>query len=345
MKNLLIFLLFLASAIIPRAGSAQVNGSFKAMRSFNADSVTVKAETVGLQLMYDSVGVIYYNGQASPGKWRVYTTFDGWQDLGAGGGGGGSVTASNGLTLSGGDIKLGGALTQNTTINGGFSLDIGTGAAIANFNVLSTAINLTSNNLTATISNDIALNAVSDVDIQGDNSVNINSLNGSSFLTGKTGVQFSAIGIGADMLIQTTTGADDIIISSVDDISMSSTGTLITVTGGGNDLTLSTSSGGDDVFVTALDVLTLTGSNVNLNGSGTWTGTAIQIGTLSTSTIDIISTTDIAFSMNPLGNGDIRFAVDFSAAQYITMSGLPTSCAGAPSGALANIAGVLNVCP
>lgn len=47
-----------------------------------------------------------------------YYYFDGtlWQKFTNGAGGGGGVTASNGLSLAGSDVQLGGTLTQNTTI-------------------------------------------------------------------------------------------------------------------------------------------------------------------------------------------------------------------------------------
>lgn len=75
-KHIVFTLLMLLSF----ASYSQVNGTFRAIRSFNADSLTVRAETVGLQLMYDSVGVIFFNPQASPARFQCYTPADGWYD-------------------------------------------------------------------------------------------------------------------------------------------------------------------------------------------------------------------------------------------------------------------------
>ncbi len=45
------------------------------------------------------------------------------------------------------------------------------------------------------------------------------------------------------------------------------------------------------------------------------------------------------------GSGDILINVSSGSGGYIIISGLPTTCSGAPTGALANISGVLNICP
>lgn len=69
----------------------QLNSTFKAARSYNADSLTVKTEVTGLQLMYGDIGALYYNHQHNPGKWRIFYDST-WHDLIGGGGGGGSTS-------------------------------------------------------------------------------------------------------------------------------------------------------------------------------------------------------------------------------------------------------------
>lgn len=59
----------------------------------------------GTAVNIDAVGFYYYNGVA-------------WTKMGAGSGSGASVTANNGLTLASGNLQLGGALTQATTVSG-----------------------------------------------------------------------------------------------------------------------------------------------------------------------------------------------------------------------------------
>jgi hypothetical protein len=107
-KILMIALLFISCNSV-----AQLNSTAKSFRSYNADSLTVRTEVSGLQLMYENVGALYYNNQSS--KWRIFYD-SAWHDLlGGSGGGGGTYTAGNGLTLSGTIFKSGGLLTDATT--------------------------------------------------------------------------------------------------------------------------------------------------------------------------------------------------------------------------------------
>ena len=66
---------------------AQTNTVFKAGVSINADSTTVRANTVNYQNLYgtNDVGVLYYNNESN--KWRVFAAGS-WSDLGGGGSGG-----------------------------------------------------------------------------------------------------------------------------------------------------------------------------------------------------------------------------------------------------------------
>lgn len=74
-KMIVLFLMISVSSF------GQLNGTFKSIRSYHADSLTVKTEVQGLQLFYDSlVGALYYNSQHVPGKWRIFYDSQ-WHDL------------------------------------------------------------------------------------------------------------------------------------------------------------------------------------------------------------------------------------------------------------------------
>lgn len=89
----------------------QTNLTGKSVRFYNADSLTVRTEVTGLELMYDSVGALYYNDQASPAKFRIFYNHA-WHDLiGASGGGGGTNIYNSD-----------GALTSERTLTGAFGL-------------------------------------------------------------------------------------------------------------------------------------------------------------------------------------------------------------------------------
>lgn len=100
-KMIVFFVLFSISTY------AQTNVTGKSFRSYNADSLTVRTEVSGLQLMYGDVGALYYNKQSS--KWRIFSDST-WSDLGTGGGGSGGAF----WPLAGT-----GTLTSNVTIDGG----------------------------------------------------------------------------------------------------------------------------------------------------------------------------------------------------------------------------------
>lgn len=69
-------------------------------------------------------GAIRFNAQRTVPAWQFYNGSS-WQLLGSGGGSS-SYTFTNGLTESGGAVKWGGSLTENTTIDGaGLSLSFG----------------------------------------------------------------------------------------------------------------------------------------------------------------------------------------------------------------------------
>jgi hypothetical protein len=91
----------------------QLNVTAKAYRSYNADSLTVRTQITGLQLMYKQVGCIYYNTQSY--KWRVYQDSV-WYDLLQKGS---SFTLANGnaTTANGNKVDLGGSQSGNVLIN------------------------------------------------------------------------------------------------------------------------------------------------------------------------------------------------------------------------------------
>lgn len=92
--------------------------------------------------------------------------------------------------------------------------------------------------------------------------------------------------------------------------------------------------------------------------TGTATGSATGSGTLSiqgrsASPVSISSNTGAismssssgAISISTGSGADITLGVNSAAGTYLFMTGLPTSCAGAPTGSIANVSGTLTVCP
>lgn len=90
--------------LIPRVTRERVNSITTPVTStmVYVDDVSTGNAT-GASVNIDAVGFYYYNGVA-------------WTKMGAGAGA--SVTANNGLTLTSGNVQLGGALTQPTLISG-----------------------------------------------------------------------------------------------------------------------------------------------------------------------------------------------------------------------------------
>jgi len=124
LKLLIVGLLF----SVPTFG--QLNSVFKAAESVNADSVTVRSLLRTDSIAGRETGYLYFNNQSN--KWRVGWWSTGqpiqWKDLVPAGTS--TVTASNGLTKTGNDIKWGGPLTQNTSITGPHDIDINIGGTI-----------------------------------------------------------------------------------------------------------------------------------------------------------------------------------------------------------------------
>ena len=107
--NLNALLVVLLLAFYPLCSKAQLNGNFKTVRLVNVDTPADTANVLTID------GTIYYNG--------VTNQFMGlqngvWKRL-IGAGGGGLATASNGLNVLGTNVKWGGSLTENTSINTG----------------------------------------------------------------------------------------------------------------------------------------------------------------------------------------------------------------------------------
>ena len=233
MRGFLITFLCLFSLV----SFAQLNYSAKAYRSFNADSLTVKTETVGLELMYDDVGVMYYNNQSN--KWRCYTSAAGWYDCSSSGGGGSGTVTSVGLTVgtTGTDIAISGS---PITTSGSFTLDIPT-ASGTNRGALSSTDWTTFNNK----------GSVSSVGMSG----------------GTTGLTYSGSPV---------TGSGTITTGGILNIANGGTGTAtpalvagtnITITGSWPNNTINATGGGGG-FTTADNGLTAsTATNVQLGGT------------------------------------------------------------------------------
>ena len=103
-KNTLKSFLVFALLSLSIGANAQLNLNAKTLRL--TDNVAAK-DTVANAVD----GQIYFNHNTQ--KLRLYSN-SAWGDVASGGGG--LTTASNGLSVSGNDVRLGGTLTQNTTI-------------------------------------------------------------------------------------------------------------------------------------------------------------------------------------------------------------------------------------
>ncbi len=94
----------------------------------------------------------------------------------------------------------------------------------------------------------------------------------------------------------------------------------------------------NNILTLATDIiLNGTADAISISGSGGNTSLLVSGLTRQTGSQDIgISTTGVNIRLNPrIGGGT----------SYIIIENIPTTCAGAPTGAIANIAGVLNICP
>lgn len=163
-----------------------------------------------------------------------------------------------------------------------------------------------------------------------------------------TQIQFNnsgAFGASADFTFNDATnvftvgssGADQQILinTASNTIQSLNQGSAFIITGGpggtdGGDISVSAGAGSDnggDVFLSGGGGTNTSGGSITIGSGGSTSGTAGNI-TLSTNQTG----TDGSITINA-GTGEV----------YIIIS--RTSCAGAPSGSLANIAGVLNICP
>jgi hypothetical protein len=117
-----------------------------------------------------------------------------------------------------------------------------------------------------------------------------------------------------------------------------------------------TFTGGNTLNVPIIAQGTTTYSESGLSQSG-GTSSAYSIGTQGTLSLSCGSASgeeinltpgtgaDIVMNSQAIGSTITMNVNSGAAGSYIIMTGLPTTCSGAPTGALANISGVLNICP
>ena len=87
------------------------------------------------------------------------------------------------------------------------------------------------------------------------------------------------------------------------------------------------------------------GGLLNLDGSAGFTlNSTSSNGTVNASSLSLTSGAG-GISLTPGSTGDVNIVVNSAGGRYIVFTGLPTTCAGAPTGALANVAGALTICP
>jgi len=148
--------------------------------------------------------------------------------------------------------------------------------------------------------------------------------------TGVGNVSIDHNSILANTAYTISTSSGDILVQSADDLSLTASGT--------GDGLLS----GDDVTIDA------TVTALVLNGQTTWELTTGAAGsgdvTSGTGGMDI-HTSGSMFIEVTTGTADMTFTVNAGAGRYLFVAGLPTTCSGTPTGAIAAVAGVLTVCP
>lgn len=281
----------------------QINSTFKAAQSLRADSVQVRNYLIADSMANRETGWIYYNNQAD--KWRIgwYSLPDSvihWEDLVTPGGAMDSVFAYNGLTAVDGDsVKLGGTLTENTTVTGAFSLTFnttGAGTIISSKGGANGDIIITTQ--LAAVGDDIQINANDAASIAAGGAVLINSATMTATIAGTTTIQTTDgnislnaqgatrdLGLAAadDMPIvvgdQINISADDILSSTVGTTIFSSAaaGDAITLDATVGNVVLDTDGAGSDVTITPVDdALVTAGDAIVLNG-----GTSTSILTIS----------------------------------------------------------------
>lgn len=123
-KNTIKSFLVFALLSLALSANAQLNINAKTLRL--TDNIAAK------DTLANAVdGQLYYNHTTDALRLR---SAGAWTTLGTGGGG--LSTASNGLNVSGSDVRMGGALTANTTVSGAFNLDFTMNAHRINSGVL-----------------------------------------------------------------------------------------------------------------------------------------------------------------------------------------------------------------
>lgn len=300
-------LLFILGLFIAFAASGQNNYTAKAYQSLNADSTTVRGYLTSDSTAGRFTGWIYYNKQSK--KWRVgwidADTLIQWQDLtGAGVSFLDSVKAYNGLTAVGADsVKLGGTLTENTTIDGdanslsftdlsttllqaleidlnatGSQLTISNGSGIA---AASTAGNISLSAIGGTL--DISATASDDITLTGTDETILKNPTSNSVRVQTTGVSIAASDAGDSFT--TSSAANTTITAGTTATISAATGATVSTTTS----TLTLSTAGTDINMDAANALNINTGNVGLNfdsGKATLTADATPTLTINLSTTD-----------------------------------------------------------
>lgn len=366
---------------------AQINSTFKGAESLNADSVTIRNYLKADSMANRETGWLFFNVQATPGKWRLGSWSTGqairWQDIGSSSSSGAVVTASNGLTKTLNNITLGGNLTGNTLIGGaGFSLSATnlstatlSSSTLTTLNATGTGdVVLSTANESFTLNDGAGLGAILSDRLQIQNALSTtfwraDANNGTLLYTNPGGLGTATIssnaGTGplaiiADGVVNTIPNSFQVRNVAGTNVFNYNTGTafLTMAAAGGGGLSIGVTGGrqkytsGNALDISSTGETTIIPS-VNSQLTLTTTGTGAIVATTA-NTIALGAGGNIAFTMdaatglviNANGGGrDILLSGNPGAASYIIISNIPTSCAGAPTGALANIAGVLNICP
>jgi len=189
----------------------------------------------------------------------------------------GVVTASNGLTKTGNDIQLGGALLQNTDITGAFALNLGTGGSKLTTAAINTsgAASITADttiNLTATTS--IGLTATTSIALTATTSI-------SSAATTTNTMSGSTAAVTSNSGAVTLTGANAINLTAT-------TGNIANVATAGsisNSATAATQTISNTTTTGAISNNTTSGNIANISTSGDITNNTASTGVITNTTV------------------------------------------------------------
>jgi hypothetical protein len=155
--------------------------------------------------------------------------------------------------------------------------------------------------------------------------------------TGNVSIDHNSL-IGTNEYAITATAGFLNMVATDGDLLIQNGGVHFMTIAGSTDIVITT---GDDLNITATDdIISEANGTYSIEGN-----VDITIFTTAGTGNDIGISADQDLSLSTSNAGDITILTNGGAGRYLFLPGLPTSCAGAPTGSIAAVAGVLTVCP